>query len=107
MGVDLFFVPAAWPKIRNTHWVRLIRQELLKTSSTSPLSIRPAARADWNMQEILRSMGRRNLRLEDEEEIAFGRIDTDVIQEVRSQINVFRDRRPDIDKITAEIISAI
>lgn len=23
MGVDLFFVPAAWPKIRNTHWVRL------------------------------------------------------------------------------------
>ena len=39
---------------------------------------------------------------EDEEEIAFGRIDTDVIQEVRSQINVFRDRRPDIDKITAE-----
>lgn len=56
------------------------------------------------MQEIppLDPWGEEICRLEDEEEIAFGRIDTDVIQEVRSQINVFRDRRPDIDKITAE-----
>ena len=37
--------------------------------------------------------------LEDDEDIAFGRVDTDVIHEVRSRINVFRDRRPDWDKV--------
>ena len=37
--------------------------------------------------------------LEDDEDVAFGRVDTDVIHEVRSRINVFRDRRPDWDKV--------
>ena len=32
-GVDLFFVPAAWPKIRNTHWVRLNQARAIENYS--------------------------------------------------------------------------
>ena len=105
MGVDLFFVPATWPKIRNTHWVRLNQARAIENQFYLA-AVNQAGRSGGleyaGNSLLLDPWGEEICRLEDEEEIAFGRIDTDVIQEVRSQINVFRDRRPDIDKITAE-----
>ena len=38
-------------------------------------------------------------RLGTEEGIAFGEIDTDILQQIRDTIHVFRDRRPEIDVV--------
>ena len=38
-------------------------------------------------------------RLGTEEGIAFGKIDTDILQQIRDTIHVFRDRRPEIDVV--------
>ena len=101
-GVDLFFVPAAWPKIRNHHWVTLNRARAIENQFYLAAVNQAGKSGDTEYAGeslLLDPWGEDICHLESDEEIAFGRVDTDVIQEVRSRINVFRDRRPDWDKV--------
>ncbi|MEE3452403.1 carbon-nitrogen family hydrolase [Dialister sp.] len=100
MGVDLFFVPAAWPKIRNAHWVGLNRARAIENQFYLA-AVNEGGKSgglDYAGESLLLDpWGEDICHLGTEEEIAFGRMDTDVIQEVRTKINVFRDRRPEWD----------
>ena len=101
-GVDLFFVPAAWPKIRNHHWVTLNRARAIENQFYLAAVNEAGKLGDTEYAGeslLLDPWGEDICHLEESEEIAFGRIDTDVIREVRTQINVFRDRRPQWDKV--------
>lgn len=101
-GVDLFFVPAAWPKIRNHHWVTLNRARAIENQFYLAAVNQAGKSGDTEYAGeslLLDPWGEDICHLEGDEEIAFGRVDTDVIHQVRSRINVFRDRRPDWDKV--------
>lgn len=101
-GVDLFFVPAAWPKIRNHHWVTLNRARAIENQFYLAAVNQAGRSGDTDYAGaslLLDPWGEDICHLESDEDIAFGRVDTDVIQEVRTQINVFRDRRPDWDRV--------
>lgn len=101
-GCDLLFVPAAWPKIRNTHWVRLNQARAIENQFYVAAVNQTGPSGDTlfaGESLLLDPWGEDICHLEEEEDIAFGRVDTDVIAEVRSRINVFRDRRPDIDRV--------
>lgn len=101
-GCDLLFIPAAWPKVRNTHWVRLNQARAIE-NQFYVAAVNQAGRSGNTLfagqSLLLDPWGEDICHLEDDEEIAFGRVDTDVIREVRSTINVFMDRRPDIDRV--------
>lgn len=102
LDVDLFFVPAAWPKIRNHHWVTLNRARAIENQFYMACVNQAGKSGDTEYAGeslLLDPWGEDICHLEDDEDIAFGRVDTDVIHEVRSRINVFRDRRPDWDKV--------
>lgn len=101
-GVDLFFVPAAWPRIRNNHWVRLNQARAIENQFY--LAAVNEAGLSGGMEYageslLLDPWGEDICHLDREEDIAFGRIDTDVIKEVRTKINVFKDRRPEWDVV--------
>lgn len=101
-GVDLFFVPAAWPKIRNAHWVRLNQARAIENQFYLAAVNQAGHSGDTDYAGeslLLDPWGEDICHLEDTEEIAYGRMDTDVIKEVRTQINVFRDRRPEWDRV--------
>lgn len=102
IGVDLFFVPAAWPKIRNAHWVGLNRARAIENQFYLA-AVNEGGQSgglDYAGESLLLDpWGEDICHLGSDEEIAFGRMDTEVIKEVRTKINVFRDRRPEWDVV--------
>ena len=99
---DLFFVPAAWPKARLFHWT-LLGQARAVENQVLPVCRQPGRNFRENGVRgklgASRSLGNDVCRLGTEEGIAFGEIDTDILQQIRDTIHVFRDRRPEIDVV--------
>ncbi len=95
-SIDLLILPAQWPRKRRDHWLTLTK-----------------ARAIENQIFVCALNGRGNSRLYDpwgRELLTFGEdeatqcavIDTNVLQEIRTTINVYRDRRPELYHITTK-----
>ena len=98
-GVDLFFVPAEWPTLRLRHWellntVRAIENQVFLCAVNSSGHIGKVEAAGNSL--LLDPWGEEILHLGKDEEIAIGTINLSVIQEIRNNINVFRDRRPEL-----------
>ncbi len=97
---DLFFIPAAWPEARLFHWT-LLNQARAVENQVYLCAVNQGGLSGKTQyagnSALLDPWGNDICRLGREEGIAFGEIDTDVMEEIRNTINVFRDRRPEID----------
>ena len=99
---DLFFIPAAWPKARLFHWTLLGQARAVENQiylcAVNQGGISGGTEYAGN-SVLLDPWGNDVCRLGTEEGIAFGDIDTDILQQIRDTIHVFRDRRPEIDVV--------
>ena len=99
---DLFFVPAAWPKARLFHWT-LLGQARAVENQVYLCAVNQggiSGRTEYAGNSVLLDpWGNDVCHLGTEEGIAFGEIDTDILQQIRDTIHVFRDRRPEIDVV--------
>lgn len=99
---DLFFVPAAWPKARLFHWTLLGQARAVENQvylcAVNQGGISGKTEYAGN-SALLDPWGNDVCRLGEEEGIAFGEIDTEVIEKIRDTIHVFKDRRPEIDVV--------
>ncbi len=99
-GVDLFFLPAAWPKLRKDHWVTLNRARAIENqfylACVNQGGISGNTTYAGNSM-LINPWGEAIAHAGEAEDIISGTIDTEVISEVREKINTYRDRRPEID----------
>ena len=101
-GVDLFFLPAAWPMLRKDHWVTLNKARAIENQFYLACVNQGGLSGNTTYagnSMLLDPWGHDLCHLSDQEEIATGTIDTDTITEVRTKINTYRDRRPGIDRV--------
>lgn len=101
-GADLLFVPAEWPAVRVMHWQTLNRARAIEnqiflaccngcgTAGETVYGGHSAIYDPWG--EILAEAGA-------SEEIILADCDLSVKEQIRSSINVFRDRRPELYKL--------
>ncbi len=98
-GVDLFFLPAAWPLVRKEHWVTLSKARAIENQmyfcAVNECGKAGATQYGGNSL-IISPLGEEMAHLGEGEDMATVEIDTDVIQGIRESINVFRDRRPEL-----------
>ena len=98
-GADLLFVPAEWPAMRLMHWQTLNRARAIEnqiflaccngcgTAGETVYGGGSAVYGPWG--EILAQAGAK-------EEVILADCDFAVKEQIRSSINVFRDRRPEL-----------
>ena len=101
-GCDLLFVPAEWPKVRMLHWQTLNRARAIEnqiflaccngcgTAGETVYGGHSAIYDPWG--EVKAEAG-------EQEEIILADCDFAVKEQIRSSINVFRDRRPEMYKL--------
>ncbi len=98
-GVDLFFLPAAWPLVRKEHWVTLSKARAIENQMyfCAVNECGKAGATQYGGNSLMISpLGEEMAHLGEGEDMAVVEIDTDVIQGIRESINVFRDRRPEL-----------
>lgn len=98
-GVDLFFLPAAWPLVRKEHWVTLSKARAIENQMyfCAVNECGKAGATQYGGNSLMISpLGEEMAHLGEGEELATVEIDTEVIQGIRESINVFRDRRPEL-----------
>jgi omega-amidase len=101
-GIEILFVPAAWPYPRVHHWKTLAMARAIENQMFL-VAVNAAGTAGglkfcgnsmvvdpWG--EVLASAG-------DEEEIVTVDVDLSITQGIRNSINVFRDRKPEFYKL--------
>ena len=97
-GIDIFFLPAAWPLLRLYHWEILNKARAIENQMflCAVNESGYAGKTKYAGNSLLLSpWGDEILRLPEEETIQTGEIDLDVLQNIRESINVFRDRKPE------------
>lgn len=101
-GVDLMFIPAAWPLIRNHHWVTLNTARAIENqmyvAAVNQCGYAGETKFGGNSL-LINPWGEEILHLGTDEEIQTGEIDLEIIKGIRESINVFRDRKPEYYKI--------
>ena len=103
-GLDLLFVPAQWPDKRSMHLQTLARARAIENQMFLALCNSVGAAGDVRCgggSALLDPWGEYLARARDEEEIITGTADFSVIDGIRSSINVFRDRRPELYGVNA------
>lgn len=101
-GVDLLFVVAQWPEKRNTHLVTLARARAIENQVFLALCNSVGAAGDvrcGGYSAVIDPWGEYLAQAWDGEEIITGEADFSVIEGIRSSINVFRDRRPELYRL--------
>lgn len=100
-GVDLLFVPAHWPLIRKHHWVTLNTARAIENQFFL-CAVNACGKAEDTQYGgnslLLDPWGETLCHLGENEEIAHGTIDLDILKDIRERIHVFRDRRPELYK---------
>lgn len=103
-GVDLLFAVAQWPAKRTMHLETLARARAIENQMF--LVLCNSVGADESGTErcgghsaVIDPWGEYLARAGDTEEIITGQADFSVIEGIRSSINVFRDRRPELYQI--------
>ena len=99
-GVDLLFVPAQWPAKRTMHLETLTRARAIENQMFLALCNSAASdTACGGHSAILDPWGEYLAHAGDGETVITGNLDFDLIEGIRSSINVFRDRRPGLYNI--------
>lgn len=100
-GIEIFFLPAAWPDKRTVHWDILNRARAIEnqmfvvcinsvgTAGTMKFAGHSAIIDPWGEYVVVP---------DDKEGIKYGEIDLSIIKNIRESINVFRDRKPELYK---------
>lgn len=98
-GVDLLFVVAQWPEKRTMHLMTLARARAIENQMFLALcnSVGTAGETHCGGHSaIIDPWGEYLARAWDGEEIVAGEADFNVIEGIRTSINVFQDRRPEL-----------
>lgn len=98
-GVDLLFVAAQWPEKRTMHLETLARARAIENQMFLALcnSVGTAGETRCGGRSaVIDPWGEYLARAGENEEIITARADFDLIEGIRSSINVFRDRRPEL-----------
>lgn len=100
-GAQMFFVPAAWPHPRLTHWQILNRARAIENQFYVTAVNSCGVSGDLKFcghSMIIDPLGEILAQGEEEQTIVMADVDFDVIKSIRESINVFRDRRPELYK---------
>lgn len=98
-GVDLLFVAAQWPEKRTMHLETLARARAIENQMFLVLCNSVGAAGDTRCgghSAMIDPWGEYLAKAGDGEEIITAAADFSVIEGIRSSINVFRDRRPEL-----------
>ena len=99
-GVDLLFVVAQWPAKRTMHLETLARARAIENQMFLALCNSAASdTACGGHSAIIDPWGEYLAHAGDGETTITGELDFDVIEGIRSSINVFRDRRSDLYRL--------
>ena len=99
-GVDLLFAVAQWPEKRTMHLETLARARAIENQMFLALCNSVGA-DDQNVRcggrsAVIDPWGEYLAKAGDREETITGKADLSIIEGIRSSINVFRDRRPEL-----------
>ncbi len=101
-GIQVLFIPSQWPLIRINHWnvlceARAIENQMFVASCNS---VGKAGNIQFGgSSSAVDPWGEVIARGGGNEEIVTAELDLSIIENIRSSINVFRDRKPHIYKI--------
>lgn len=98
-GADLLFVPAEWPAVRMLHWQTLNRARAIENQIFLACCNGCGTAGETvygGHSAIYDSWGEVKAEAGDGEEIILADCDFSVKEQIRSSINVFRDRRPEL-----------
>lgn len=100
-SIDVLFVVAQWPDIRNEHWKILTRARAIENQIflAACCSCGKAGGTQYGGSSVLLDpWGKVICEAGGKEEITSGDINFDILTQIRSSINVYADRRPDLYK---------
>jgi predicted amidohydrolase len=101
-GIDILFVPAQWPNTRINHWnilnqARAIENQMFVACTNS---CGKAGNTQYGGNSMLIDpWGKIVIGAGENEEIITGELDLNILSDIRSSINVFKDRKPLIYKV--------
>ena len=98
-GLDLLFVPAQWPDKRSMHLQTLARARAIENQMFLALCNSVGTAGETRCgggSALLNPWGTYIAQAGGGEELITGELDFSVIEGIRSSINVFRDRRPEL-----------
>ena len=99
-GIEVLFVPAQWPAVRQQHWeallaARAIENQLFVAACNSCASDTQCG----GSSRILDPLGAVLAAADSSEMILSAAIDLNMVAEARAKITVYRDRRPELYRI--------
>lgn len=100
--IDLLFIPAQWPAKRRAHWQTLTRARAIENQifvATCNSCGVAGETVYGGSSAIFDPWGEELAAAGEKEEIIQADLDFSVIEGIRSSINVYRDRRPELYKI--------
>lgn len=98
-GIELLFIPAAWPHPRLAHWQTLVRARAIENQLfvAAVNGAGSAGKLDFcGGSMVVDPWGEALAEAEEAEQIVTCEIDLAVVRDIRERINVFRDRRADL-----------
>lgn len=99
-GVDLLFVVAQWPEKRTMHLETLARARAIENQMflalCNSVGVDGQNARCGGHSAVIDPWGEYLAKAGDQEEIITGKADFSIIEGIRSSINVFRDRRPEL-----------
>ena len=102
-GAQGLFVPAAWPNPRLNHWL-ILNQARAIENQMFVVSVNSCGNAGSYQfcggSQIIDPWGNVLSKADGREQIITSDVDLSVIRDIRTSINVFRDRRPELYKLT-------
>jgi hypothetical protein len=101
-SVDLFFLPAAWPKIRHFQWDILIRARAIENQMYFCAVNQGGGqgKAEYGGHSLLvNPLGETVAQGGDKEEIFYGEFDGALLHKVRERLDSIADRRPEFDTL--------
>lgn len=105
-NIDVFFLPAAWPDKRTMHWDTLNRSRAIENQMfvVCVNSVGTAYSSKFGGHSaIIDPWGEYAVKPTDEEGVFSGKLDLNIIKDIRESINVFKDRKPNLYKFWGDV----
>lgn len=98
-GIEVLFVPAAWPHPRLNHWrllaqARAVENQMFVVAVNAVGSVNNLTFCGHSM--MVDPWGEIIVEAGGDEQLLIGTLDLSIIADIRERINVFRDRRPEL-----------
>lgn len=101
-GVDILFIPAQWPLVRNLHWTILNKARAIENQificAVNGCGDGNGIKFGGNSL-LINPYGEEILHFGENEEVKTAPIDLNILEKIRSEINISSDRRASLYKI--------